>query len=239
VIAAGLLPYLFAEADANDASFGALVLDIENFLTHEQIEPDGTTRRNLRHDLSQPDTFKKLMDWVGSEASAKEDNRFLKNHHTGTWKKLHRRLLKLLYEGKGALRLDDQSGHPLHLVQTDTCGPIVVDLAALATQPDLQRFVVATVLRELVAARTGSRAVSGLVYLVTLDELNRFAPRGAHDAITQLVETVAAEMRSQGIILLGAQQQASKVSEKVIENAAIRVVGRTAASNWARRPGAF
>ena len=34
-------------------------------------------------------------------------------------------------------------------------------------------------------------------------------------------------MRSQGIILLGAQQQASKVSEKVIENAALRVLGKT------------
>jgi DNA helicase HerA-like ATPase len=34
-------------------------------------------------------------------------------------------------------------------------------------------------------------------------------------------------MRSQGIILLGAQQQASQVSVKVIENAGIRVLGRT------------
>jgi hypothetical protein len=38
---------------------------------------------------------------------------------------------------------------------------------------------------------------------------------------------VAAEMRSQGIILLGAQQQASKVSDRVIENASIRVLGRS------------
>src|SRR5437588_12164275 len=38
---------------------------------------------------------------------------------------------------------------------------------------------------------------------------------------------VAAEMRSQGIILLGAQQQASRVSEKVIENSAIRALGQT------------
>ena len=34
-------------------------------------------------------------------------------------------------------------------------------------------------------------------------------------------------MRSQGIILLGAQQQASKVSDRVIENASIRVLGRS------------
>ena len=53
-------------------------------------------------------------------------------------------------------------------------------------------------------------------YLVTLDELNRFAPHGSKDAITQLIERVAAEMRSQGIILLGAQQNASLVSSRVI-----------------------
>jgi DNA helicase HerA-like ATPase len=86
---------------------------------------------------------------------------------------------------------------------------------------------VATIFRQLVDARTGTKAQPGLIYLVTLDELNRFAPRGASDAITRLIENVAAEMRSQGIILLGAQQQASKVSEKVIENAALRVLGRT------------
>jgi uncharacterized protein len=51
--------------------------------------------------------------------------------------------------------------------------------------------------------------------------------RGARDPITQLIEMVAAEMRSQGIILLGAQQQASKVSEKVIENSAIQALGKT------------
>jgi DNA helicase HerA-like ATPase len=38
---------------------------------------------------------------------------------------------------------------------------------------------------------------------------------------------VAAEMRSQGVILLGAQQQASLVSSRVIENAAIRAIGRS------------
>jgi DNA helicase HerA-like ATPase len=91
----------------------------------------------------------------------------------------------------------------------------------------LQRFVVAAIFRQLVEERTGGRAISGLKYLVMLDELNRFAPRGATDPITRLVERVAAEMRSQGIILLGAQQQASLVSTRVIENAGIRVLGRS------------
>ena len=38
---------------------------------------------------------------------------------------------------------------------------------------------------------------------------------------------VAAEMRSQGVILLGAQQQASLVSPRVIENSAVRALGRS------------
>jgi DNA helicase HerA-like ATPase len=87
--------------------------------------------------------------------------------------------------------------------------------------------VVATIFNQLLEDRTGPNAVNGLVYLVGLDELNRFAPRGAKDAITKLIETVAAEMRSAGIILLGAQQQASKVSERVFENAGIHVIGRS------------
>lgn len=223
IIARGLLIYLFAESDANDANFSALVLDLENWLTTERTHNDNTVTRGLRSGA--PTTFQELLEWVDQQIQ--NDHQVLRNHHPGTWKKLHRRLLKIVYESGGLLRRTDHEGNPLDLKRGDTSDPIVVDLAALAGQPDLQRFVVATILRQLVEARTGVNAISGLVYLVTLDELNRFAPRGARDPITQLIETVAAEMRSQGIILLGAQQQASKVSEKVIENAAIRVLGRS------------
>ena len=84
----------------------------------------------------------------------------------------------------------------------------------------------------------------GLRYLLMLDELNRWAPRGARDPITKLIERVAAEMRSQGVVLLGAQQQASQVSEKVIEAAAIRMLGRTGSLEleqtvWKSVPPAF
>ena len=186
-----------------------------------------TITRALRSSPQHPTTLQTLLEWVDRQANSLDEKRILHNHHSSTWKKLHRRLLKLVYEGQGVLCRNDQTGNPLNLVKTDTSDPLVVDLAALAGKPELQRFVVATILRQLVEARTGPNAVSGLVYLVTLDELNRFAPAGARDSITRLIETVAAEMRSQGIILLGAQQQASKVSEKVIENAAIRVLGKS------------
>lgn len=226
IIAGGLFGYLFAEADAQDSNFSALALDAETWLTHERRENDGNITRELRADCAVT-TFAELLEWVQSQISADENSRALRNHHLGTWRKFYRRLMKMVLEGKGVLRRDDQRGHPLSVVRADTSDPIVVDLNALTGQPGLQRFVVATILRQLVDARAGEQGKSNLIYVVTLDELNRFAPRGATDPVTQLIETVAAEMRSQGIILFGAQQQASKVSDKVIENAAIRVLGRS------------
>lgn len=249
VVERSLFPYLFAEEDVNDANFSALVLDIENWLMEERVNNDGTIVRTLKRGSQRqsgeenegdgerdgevesrdniiPQNFEELLSWVEKRAKSNDNSKW-KSHHTGTWRKLYRRLLKLLLEGNGVLRRYDQNGKPLDLAFRDTTPPIVVDLYGLTRVPELQRFVVATIFRQLVDERTGSNATPSLVYLVALDELNRFAPRGSKDAITQLIETVAAEMRSAGIILLGAQQQASKVSEKVIENAAIRVLGRS------------
>lgn len=226
VIERGLLLYLFADEDVNDANFGALVLDLENWLAQER-RSGGVTTRNLRKDKDVPQTFDDLLDMIGRRARGDVNDHLFQSHYASTWRKLHRRLIKLLLEGNGVLRRDDLKGNPLVVTRKGTSQPIVVDLNGLSRIPSLQRFVVATIFRQLVDDRTGPAAVSGLVYLVALDELNRFAPRGSNDPITQLIETVAAEMRSQGIILLGAQQQASRVSEKVIENAAIRVLGRS------------
>jgi DNA helicase HerA-like ATPase len=75
--------------------------------------------------------------------------------------------------------------------------------------------------------RSGPHAARNETYLVVIDELNRYAPRGASDAITKLFEYVASQMRSRGIILFGAQQQGSRVSEVVIENSQTRALGRS------------
>jgi len=87
--------------------------------------------------------------------------------------------------------------------------------------------VAATLFKQAADDQTGPTALRGMHYLFVLDELNRFAPKGASDPITKLIELVASELRSRGVILLGAQQQASLVSVRVIENASIRVLGRT------------
>ena len=221
IIEKGLFPYLFADDESINDNFRALVLDIEAFLTKEKIENDGSITFSLKP--GSPVTFKDLLEWLDDENSQKS----FSSHHLATWRKLRRKLGLLINEGNGVLRRDDRNGNPLNLGIRQTSDPIVIDLNSLAKVPSLQRFVVATIFQQLVNERTGTNRVNGLVYLVALDELNRFAPRGSKDPITKLIETVAAEMRSQGIILLGAQQQASKVSDRVIENASIRVLGRS------------
>lgn len=229
IIVGGLLSYLFADEDFRNPNFSSLVLDLENWLTREREDSNGQRIRSL-NEADRPRTFAELLDQVRNWADGLNNPPFGgSTHHTGTIRMLARRLVKLVFEGKGVLRRDDREGNPLSLTAMDTTDPAVIDLSSLAGAPSLQRFVVATIFRQLVDDRTGSAAQPGLVYLVTLDELNRFAPRGSHDPITQLIETVAAEMRSQGIILLGAQQQASLVSTRVIENAGIRVLGKSGA----------
>ena len=222
IVQAGLLTFLFSEDDTSNDNFAALALDIENHLTDERTDNDGTIARTMRRETGIPQTFQELSDWLIDGA-----NGLGGDHHSATVKKLSRRLVKLILESGGVLRRSDQNGHPLEVRRGETSGPIVVDLNGLAGRSSLQRFVVAAVLRQLVDARTGPNAVRGLKYLVALDELNRFAPRGGRDSVTKLFETVAGEMRSQGILLFGAQQQASLVSTRVIENASIKALGQT------------
>ncbi len=224
VIRDRLFRYLFADDDIGDDNFEGVVLDVEARLTDERRVGD-ESRAELRDRDGEPRTFGELVAWV--DRLVDDPSKPLGKHHVGTLRKFQRRLAKLVHEGDGVLRRDDTHGHPLDLRSHDTRAPRVVDLNGLAGTPGLQRFVVAAIFRQLVDERTGGRSVSGLRYLVMLDELNRFAPRGSSDPITRLIETVAAEMRSQGIILLGAQQQASLVSTRVFENAGIKALGRS------------
>lgn len=228
IIERGLFVYLFAETDRQDANFAALVHDLEGWLTEERTERDGVRVRQLARQDRKPQTFDKLLEEIRSWTDGTGGCPFSSSqHHTGTIRKLYRRLFLVLSEGHGVLRRKEQHGKPLVVTERDTCDPIVIDLSSLAAVPSLQRFVAATIFNQLKEERTGRNVQRGLVYVVTLDELNRFAPRGSHDPITALIELVAAEMRSQGIILLGAQQQASLVSERVVENAGIRALGKS------------
>lgn len=215
IITRGLFRYLFAEHDISDANFGGLVGAIEEWLTRE--DADG----RLRQADGTPVTFQELYETLRDG-----DDHPNFGSHTGTMGKFLRRFRSLIQDGDGVLRRREATGHPLVIPSSEIDGPLVIDLYGISRSPSLQRFVVAAVFHQLVEQRSGN-TVEGLRYLVTLDELNRFAPKGSSDPITQKIEQVAAEMRSQGIILLGAQQSASMVSPRVIENAGIRAIGRS------------
>jgi DNA helicase HerA-like ATPase len=182
-------------------------------------------------------TFQDLLDYIEAKAHPEGDKGLdedsLRSMSNSTIQALWRRLARVLGPTSGVLRRGEadeshkkeQGGHPLTLatMQEDVA---VIDIQSIQ-DAHLQRFVIAAVLQQLVQWRSGPHAARNETFLVVIDELNRYAPRGASDAITKLFEYVASQMRSRGIILFGAQQQGSRVSEVVIENSQTRVLGRS------------
>lgn len=107
----------------------------------------------------------------------------------------------------------------------------VVDLHKL--HDFAQRFVVGALLDEVFAGKekTGQRLP---LQVILLDELNKYAPREGHSPIKEVLIDIAQRGRSLGIILIGAQQTASRVAPEVVENASIRVSGRLDAAEAER-----
>jgi hypothetical protein len=214
IIEQRLFLFLFSDEDVQDANFGGLVGEMEEYLTSESAAGP-----KLRKDV--PRTFQELLDWFREERDSLFTD-FVK----GTKGKLLRRLKFVVMEGDGVLRRTDPKGSPLVIPSVGQKAPIVIDLCGIQDTPSLQRFVVAAVFHQIQQTQR-AKQTPNLKYLITLDELNRFAPKDSSDPITQKLEAIASEGRSQGIILFGAQQQASLVKSRVIENAAVRAVGRS------------
>lgn len=217
VITNDLFLYLFADDDFSP-NMEALIYDIiANLTTSENNEI------HLKNDA--PQSWHELLEWIREQAGTKEADREISMHQTGTWRAIYRRLWNILADGTGIFPRHQSQGNPLVVVRSHTSPPLVVDIHSLSVS--LQRFVVASMLKQITESRIGRNAIRGLRYLIILDELNRFAPKNSSDPITRLLERVASELRSQGVILFGAQQLASDVSPKIIENASIRILGRS------------
>jgi hypothetical protein len=186
---------------------------------------------NSKNDLDNGNavlTFQNLLDYIERKAQPESkdlDDDSLRSMSNSTIQALWRRLARVLSPGSGLLRRDDIEGSPLALATAEE-DVIVIDIQSIQ-DTHLQRFVIASVLNQLVQWRRGANAARNETFLVVIDELNQYAPRGASDAITKLFEYVASQMRSRGIILFGAQQQGSRVSDVVIENSQTRVLGRS------------
>ncbi len=209
------LPFIFSEEDNLNENMTSLVREIVARITR----PDGKT---LNDALSEK-TWRGFLAWVREQSEHGADGIYGK----GTWRAVYRRLFNVLEEGKDIFPQNDNDTNPLRVARNESSPPQVIDVNSLPYS--LQRFVVGSILKQVETERKTNR-IPNLRYVIMLDELNRFAPRGARDEITRLLERIATEMRSQGVILLGAQQMASQVSTRVIEMASIRVLGRTGAA---------
>ena len=95
-----------------------------------------------------------------------------------------------------------------------------------------QRFVVGTLLAQTFAAKEAGQRDP--IEFVVLDELNKYAPREGDSPIKDTLVDIAQRGRSLGVILIGAQQQASLVAPEVTQNAAIRIAGRLDAAEAER-----
>ena len=224
IIEGGLFKYLFAGDDLNSANLGGLVSEVEEWLTSGP--PDAP---KLRTTDNAPQTFEAMIEWfreIKNQDREAARKGLFGEFVLATKASFFRRLKYIVAEGNGVLRRDEPKGNPLKIPETGIDDPLVIDLNGLHRTPSLQRFVVAAVFHQIMATQS-KKQVIGLKYLITLDELNRFAPKDSSDAITEQLETVAAEGRSQGVILFGAQQQASLVKPRVIENSALRAIGRS------------
>ena len=96
-----------------------------------------------------------------------------------------------------------------------------------------QRFVVGAMLEETFREkeRSGRRLP---LSVIVLDELNKYAPRDSRSPLKEMLIDIAQRGRSLGVLLVGAQQTASRVASEVLENAALRVAGRLDAAEAER-----
>lgn len=238
VVGFGLWPYLFSDTAQQSETMSALADHILGLIA-EDCDPDKNNPAGLRlrtrtpgagSATPPPRSFAELVEWLREALRDPSHPARDRGIHTfATCRALLSRL-GIVRSPEGRAIFDDRDGHgePLHVVERGTTDPMVIDIAGLPVE--LRRFVVAAVLDQVKERQMGADRTPGQVYVLVLDELAMYAPRCGRDAITRLFEHVAAQLRSQGIILFSAQQQASKVSETILGNSEFKALGVTSSS---------
>jgi DNA helicase HerA-like ATPase len=87
-----------------------------------------------------------------------------------------------------------------------------------------QRFAVAALIAEVHREKEGKGRFP--LSVMVLDELNKYAPREGWSPIKDTLIDIAQRGRSLGVVLIGAQQSASRVDPDVLANAALKISGR-------------
>lgn len=230
VIEWGAERYLFS-AESRSSELMQGVLDDTFFYISKHAQ--GTSSGRTLDHRKGVSTFQGLVEWLNeatTDSTTEDENKshylLQRKHSPATIKAALRRLNNVLSAARGVLVSDSGTGEPPEITHNRTRDPIVIDIDGLESAS--QRFVVAAIIERIKRHRE-DHASRRQRYIIVLDELNRFAPRGSEDEVSKLFEHVAAQLRSQGIILFGAQQKASAIAPLVWENAATKVLGRTGA----------
>ena len=214
----GLFRFLFADAGQGASQLEFLVVRISHILQREarqhpgeELVVFGERIRSLEH----------LADILGA-AVDNDDNAWFGRAAAGTQQALVRRMQAAVryIEPLERARVD----HPeKHRFDYTTRQVTVVALHKLHSRA--KSFVVGAVLNTLFEAKEAKASPFPRVYVV-LDELNKYAPRQGWNPIKDILLDVAERGRSLGIVLVGAEQTASEVEDRIVSNAAFRVTGR-------------
>ena len=210
---------------------GAVVLrdPSESHRPGDSVTPHGG--ESVIRDLSDlVEAIEEFVDPVASDPAASEkapDTRWTGRVQAGTISAFIRRLHAATHRLGHLVRAGDSRRIDRRAAQVTVVG--------IQTLHDLgQRFVVGALLAETFEEKEHSGQRLPLS-VVVLDELNKYAPREGTSPLKDMLIDIAQRGRSLGVLLVGAQQTASRVAPEVLENAAIKVAGRLDAAE-AERP---
>ena len=225
VVTERLLRFLFAEAEDASSQL-SFVLD--------RIEAKLALAGKAKGDAKDPwieiegrriDGFDALVEVltereVGGESLAEQ---WARPAAPGTVAAFERRLHAAARHVAHLIRGKDVGKRDAHVLDWKRKQMSVVDIHALHDRA--KRFVVGAVLKRMFEEKESLGTSRPLVFVV-LDELNKYAPREGGSPIKEVLLDISERGRSLGIVLLGAQQTASEVEGRIVQNAALRVVGR-------------
>jgi DNA helicase HerA-like ATPase len=196
------LRFLFSDADAETSQLSAIVDRIEAEL--------------INLDVSGVATFDDLVNVIRGNVDS-----WAASAAPGTRSAFVRRLEAASYRVGHLLRggTSDQSAR----IDWRRAQLTVIDIHNLHDRA--KRFVIGVVLKKMFEEKENTGSARPLVFVV-LDELNKYAPREGHSPIKDVILDISERGRSLGIILIGAEQTASEVENRVVANSAFRVVGR-------------
>lgn len=177
-------------------------------------------------------SFKDVINYLESALSSVSRTGYWYGHHGATVAKVLRLLRVTTQERlRGLFSYDSPHGRDLPIDQIKSGDLWVIDIQALNDKGKRIVFFnvidrLARILEEQKGKPQQQRRFDSI--MVFVDELNKFAPSHAGDSpIKHRIVDIASRGRSIGLVLIGAQQFASRVEREVYGNTATQLVGRS------------